>query len=154
MANTKQTTLCYIIDDHKWLMLYRNKKEDDINFGKWIGVGGKVEEGETPKECVIREINEETGFNVKDVKYRGLVHFGFGDDIDEDMYVYTCHSFTGNLKECNEGEFAWIDEKDLFELNMWEGDKIFLNKLLEDSDEVFELELKYDTDYKLIYTEN
>lgn len=138
------TTLCYIEKDGRYLMLLRNKKKADPNKNKWIGIGGRIEEGETPKECVKREAYEETGFVLSDPKYRGIVYFSDGQN-EETMHLYTCSNFTGTLKECDEGELKWVDKKDIYGLNLWEGDKIFL-ELLETESSFFEVWLKYDKD--------
>lgn len=136
------TTLCYIEKDDNYLMLYRNKKENDINEGKWIGVGGRFEEGETPEECMLREVREETGLEVLGFKYRGLVTFISEGKMIEYMHLYTIHEFSGELVECNEGTLKWIPKSEVLSLNLWEGDKIFL-KLLQESEEYFSLKLRY-----------
>lgn len=141
------TTLCYIENENKYLMLHRNKKEGDINLGKWIGVGGKLEIDEKPLQGIIREIKEETGFLVdeKDIEYRGIVIFKYNDEEDLFMYLYTCNKFSGKMIECSEGDLKWVDKKDLFFLNLWEGDKIFL-KILDETKKFFYLTLKYEND--------
>ena len=136
------TTLCYIEQDGRYLMLYRNKKENDINEGKWIGVGGRFEEGETPEECMIREVKEETGLTVEGFSYRGLVTFIQEGGIIEYMHLYTVDKFSGEIIECDEGTLKWIDKEEVFQLNLWEGDKIFLKLLLEDKG-YFSLKLRY-----------
>lgn len=136
------TTLCYIEQDGNYLMLYRNKKENDINEGKWIGVGGRFEEGETPEECMMREVKEETGLTVESFIYRGLVTFIQEDGIIEYMHLYTINGFSGDLIECNEGTLKWIKKEEVFGLKLWEGDKIFLKLLLEEKD-YFSLKLRY-----------
>ena len=140
----RDVTLCYIIKDHKWLMLLRNKKENDINAGKWIGVGGKCEENETAYECIVREIKEETNLNPFKVDFRGVVDFIYEFKDYEKIWVYTCEDFEGEVKECEEGTLEWIDEEDILSLDLWEGDVVFLKKLMENSDELFHYELKYD----------
>ena len=137
------TTLCYIEKDGKYLMLHRVKKENDVNRDKWIGVGGKFEEGETPKECAMREIFEETGLVVKNLAYRGVVTFVCPPYPDEDMHLFTVTEFEGELKECDEGTLEWIEKTRLPELNLWEGDYIFLD-LLNKNEPFFKLKLTYD----------
>lgn len=125
----KETTLCYIEEDNKYLMLHRIKKENDINRDKWIGIGGKLEAGETPKQCIIREAMEETGLVLKSCKYRGIVHFVSDRYEDEDMHLFTSDDFEGELKECDEGVLEWIEKSQVYDLPTWEGDKIFLSLL-------------------------
>lgn len=144
----KQTTLCYIEKDNKYLMLHRTKKEKDENKDKWIGIGGKIEEGETPTQCVLREAKEETGLTLNEVKFRAIIYFRNSFYNDEDMYLFTCNDFSGTIKECDEGDLEWIDKEELYNLTLWEGDKIFL-KELSTSESFFELTLNYEKD-KLI----
>ena len=118
------SSLCYIENDNKFLMLYRNKKENDINEGKWIGVGGKFEVGESPEECMIREIKEEAGISVKDYKLRGLITFVCDDYPTEYMHLFWAKSDEKDVIECDEGELKWIDKDKVLDLNIWEGDKI------------------------------
>lgn len=139
---TKNTTLCYIEKDDKYLMLLRNKKEVDINKGKWIGVGGHFEEGESPEECLVREVYEETGLTLTNYKFRGLVTFSSDHWQTEYMFLYTADGFEGELKDCNEGELRWIPKSEILDLNLWEGDKEFLKLLFEDND-VFSMKLSY-----------
>lgn len=146
----RDVTLCYIIKNHKWLMLLRNKKENDINEGKWIGVGGKVEDSETIEECIIREIKEETGLNPFKVDFRGVVDFIYEFKDYEKIWVYICRDFEGEIKDCDEGTLAWIDEEDILDLDLWEGDIVFLKKLIENNDELFHFELKYDEQGNLV----
>lgn len=144
------TTLCYIEKDNKYLMLNRTKKENDINSGKWIGVGGHFEKGETPNECVIREVYEETGLMLKEYQLRGLLTFISDTDFVEYIWLYTASEYEGELTECNEGELEWIDKNKILDLNLWEGDRVFL-KLLGEKSEFFSLKLEYE-DGKLINT--
>lgn len=140
----KKTTLCYIEKDGMYLMLHRNKKEQDVNKDKWIGIGGKIREYESPAECIKREAFEETGLIIKPV-FRGLVHFMSDVYPNEDMYLYTSTKFSGNFKECDEGDLEWVKKEDVLSLNIWEGDKIFL-KELEKNSPPFELTLVYNKD--------
>ena len=141
----KNTTLCYIEKDGKYLMLHRTKKENDENKDKWIGIGGKIEERESPEDAVLREAFEETGLELCDFAYRGIVTFVSEKWGTEYMHLFTCDSFTGSIREnCDEGELLWIDKKELLSCNLWEGDKIFL-KLIENKDTpFFSLKLCYD----------
>ena len=139
------TTLCYIIKDDCYLMMHRVKKEKDINKDKWIGVGGHFEYGESPDECLIREVKEETGLTLLDYKARGIVTFLYGEDVVEYMHLYTADRFEGELSECDEGELVWVPIKDVLSLPIWEGDKNFF-RLLEDSEKFFSLKLKYAKD--------
>ena len=108
----KETTLCYIENEDKVLLLYRNKKKEDYNGGKWIGVGGKFEEGETPEQCLVREVLEETGLKLQNYQKRGLVFFE-QNGYSEVMHLYTADKFYGSLKECSEGELCWVSKKDI-----------------------------------------
>lgn len=139
------TTLCYLEKDNKYLMLHRTKKQNDINQGKWIGVGGKLEPNETPEQCLYREVKEETGLTLLDFNHRGIVIFNFNDDEPLFMYLYTSKNFSGKLQECSEGDLKWIDKSELFNLNLWEGDKIFLDLLRQDT-KFFYLTLNYEND--------
>ncbi len=143
------TTLCYIEHEGAYLLLHRTKKKNDLNEGKWIGVGGHVEPGESPEECVRREVTEETGLRLLDVKLRGVVDFVSDRWEDEAMYLYTSDSFEGDLAECSEGDLAWIPKDRVFTLPLWEGDRIFLNYLLEDRS-FFHLRLHYDENDALV----
>ena len=139
------TTLCYIEKDDCYLMLHRIKKENDINKDKWIGIGGHFEEGESPEECLLREVKEETGLTLLDYKFRGIVTFVTTSGITEYMCLYTADSFTGELTSCDEGELEWVKKEKFKELNFWEGDYIFL-ELLESKEDFFSLKLVYDGD--------
>lgn len=134
----KRTTLCYIEKDNKFLMLYRNRKENDMNEGKWLGIGGKIEAGETPDECCVREVFEETGIRLRDYHFYGIIKFRATTYEDEDMYLYSSKSFElpDKLPECNEGELHWIDKSELMELPMWEGDKVFIQQILDGRNEI------------------
>ena len=138
----KQTTLCYLERGDEYLMLHRIKKKNDENHDKWIGVGGKFEAGESPEDCMHREIFEETGLTVTDYRYRGIVTFV--SDIYETEYrhLFTVTDWTGEARECDEGELAWIKKQKLFDLTLWQGDRIFL-KLLQEDVPFFSLKLTY-----------
>lgn len=144
------TTLCYIEQDGKYLMLHRIKKQNDINKDKWIGVGGKVEFGESPEDCVRREVKEETGYTLCGQDFRGIVTFVYGD-ITEYMYLYTTTEFTGEQIVCEEGELVWVEKEKVCDLPVWEGDKIFF-RLLKERKEFFSLKLVYDENGNLIET--
>lgn len=139
------TSLCYIEQNDKYLMLHRVKKENDENKDKWIGIGGKFEEGESPEECAIREIKEETGLTACDLNYRGIVTFVSDIYPTEYMHLFTCKKYEGNIKECDEGVLEWISKKDLYSLNLWEGDRIFL-ELMDTDRKFFSLKLVYKGD--------
>lgn len=138
----KLTTLCYIRKEDEFLMLYRNKKKEDPNAGKWLGVGGKFEEGETPDECMLREVYEETGLTLTAYHFHGVVSFISDVWENEYMFLYTGTEFTGELKECEEGSLSWIPKSRIPELKVWEGDRIFLKQLLEEKDRI-DLKLQY-----------
>ena len=146
-----KTTLCYIEQDNCYLMLYRNKKEIDINKGKWIG-GGHLEKGETPDECLIREVFEETGLTLNSFKLRGEIIF-YIDDVIETSYLYTANDFSGILKECDEGILKWIPKEEVLKLSLWEADPIFLKKLMND-EPFFKLKLVYKNDILLSVEED
>ena len=145
-----ESTLCYIKKDDSYLMLHRTKKKNDVNEGKWIGVGGKLEAGETPEECVNREVYEETGLKLSSYSFRGIINFASEGWEDEKIYLYTSDSFLGKLTECKEGVLEWINEGDIFSLNLWEGDRIFLKRLLEGGP-FFTLNLSYKGDELISY---
>lgn len=137
------STLCYIEKDGKYLMLHRTVKENDVNKDKWIGVGGHFEEKESPEECLLREVKEETGYTLTSYKYRGIVTFVYGEDTVEYMSLYTADGFTGEPIPCDEGELEWVEKKKVQDLNLWEGDKIFFH-LLDKTQDFFSLKLVYD----------
>ena len=143
------TTLCYIEKDDKYLMLHRVKKDHDINKDKWIGIGGHFEQDESPEECLLREVREETGLILKSYRMRGIVTFISGDGCTEYMSLYTADDFTGEIGECNEGTLEWIEKTRVYDLNIWEGDKIFF-RLLEEDRGFFSLKLVYDGHGNLI----
>ncbi|MDD6038669.1 MAG: 8-oxo-dGTP diphosphatase [bacterium] len=141
MSTQTFTTLCYVEQDGKYLMLHRTKKENDMNKDKYIGIGGHIEHGETPTECIVREAMEETGLRLINPRLRGLITFVI-DDIDEYTFLYTCDEFEGELRSCNEGDLEWIDKNRLNELPLWEGDKVFFD-LLDSQHTFFSLKLVY-----------
>jgi 8-oxo-dGTP diphosphatase len=129
----KLATLCYIRSSGKTLMIHRVKKENDYHKGKWNGLGGKFDQGETPEECVIREVKEETGLLIKSPHLHGLLTFPLFDGKDDwYVFVYTAENFEGELIDSNEGNLAWIPDDKLVELNLWDGDQIFLPWLSQD----------------------
>ena len=139
---SKMTTLCYLEQGDRYLMLHRTKKENDENHDKWIGVGGKFEDGESPEDCVKREVLEETGLILTSYRYRGIVTFVSDMYPCEYMHLFTADAWTGEEKVCDEGELAWISKRDFLKLPMWEGDRIFLD-LLEQNVPFFSLKLVY-----------
>ena len=139
------TSLCYIHKDGKCLMLHRTKKENDLNKDKWIGIGGKFEDKESPEDCVLREVREETGLTLTDYRYRGVVTFVSDRWPTEYMHLFTADGFTGELKQCDEGELEWLDWSKLTVIPHWEGDEIFL-RLLEQDVPFFSLKLCYEGD--------
>lgn len=142
------TTLCYIEQDGKYLMLHRIKKKNDLNQDKWIGIGGKFEDKESPEDCVIREALEETGLSLIRPRYRGIVTFVSDKYETEWMHLFTATEFSGDIKECEEGTLKWVDKEFLYSLPMWEGDRIFLD-LIATPSPFFSLKLCYKGD-KLI----
>lgn len=140
------STLCYITRGDQVLMLHRIKKKNDVNEGKWIGIGGKFEPDEAPEECLLREAREETGLTLTSWRCRGVVTFlNSGPWEGEYMYLFTADGFTGALKDCDEGELKWVDRAFLGSLPKWEGDQIFLDLLWQDAP-FFLLTLRYDGD--------
>lgn len=140
------TTLCYIEQDGKYLMLHRTKKKHDINENKWIGVGGHAEGTEGPEECLLREVKEETGLTLTSYRFRALITFISDQQEPEMMCLFTADEFTGELITCNEGELVWVDKKEVPKLPTWEGDAIFLERLLADEERFFTLRLVYEGD--------
>ena len=139
------TTLCYIERGDEYLMLHRVKKENDINRDKWIGLGGKFEEDESPEECLLREVYEESGLRLTSWRYRGIVTFVNTKCSSEYMHLFTADAFEGTVGPCDEGELEWIKKSELMKLTLWEGDRIFL-RLLESGEPFFSLKLSYDGD--------
>jgi len=139
------TTLCYIEKDESYLMLHRVKKEKDINKDKWIGVGGHFEEGESPEECLLREVKEETGLELTSFRLRGIVTFTTDMYPTEYMFLYTADAYEGEITECSEGNLEWVKKREVYQLPVWEGDKVFF-RLLEEEIPVFSLKLRYEGD--------
>ncbi|MBE7008342.1 MAG: 8-oxo-dGTP diphosphatase [Ruminococcaceae bacterium] len=140
------STLIYIERGDEYLMLHRTKKENDLNHDKWIGVGGKFEPDESPEDCALRETYEETGLTLTSWRCRGVVTFVSDTYETEYMHLFTADAWTGAIKECDEGELAWIKKETLLSLPLWEGDKIFL-RLLDADEPFFLLKLKYEGDH-------
>ena len=139
------TTLCYIERGDEYLMLHRVKKENDINRDKWIGLGGKFKEDESPEECLLREVYEESGLRLTSWRYRGIVTFVNTKCSSEFMHLFTADAFEGTVGPCAEGELEWIKKSELMKLTLWEGDRIFL-RLLDSNEPFFSLKLSYDGD--------
>ena len=139
---TKLSSLCYIEKDNQYLMLHRVKKVNDENHDKWIGVGGKFEWGESPEDCMLREVWEETGYTLTSWKYRGIITFVYGEDTVEYMSLFTANKFEGTPVDCDEGVLEWVAKDRISELNLWEGDRIFF-RLLDEREEFFSLKLVY-----------
>ena len=142
------TTLCYIEKGDQYLMLHRVKKEHDINKDKWIGVGGKFEDKESPEDCLFREVREETGLTLTSWKFRGILTYE-----TEFMHLYTADDWEGEMIECNEGNLEWLDKKEVFNLKVWEGDKIFFWLMQHDAP-FFSLRLEYVGDELVSYSLN
>ena len=136
------STLVYIEKAGQYLMLHRTKKKNDINQDKWIGIGGKFEAGESPEDCLLREVREETGLELAAWQFRGIVTFVPEGGETEYMHLFTAEDYTGELIDCDEGELAWIDCDALYDLTLWEGDRIFL-RLLRENQPFFSLKLCY-----------
>lgn len=152
MSKSPLTTLCYIEKDGAYLMLHRVSKKNDVNKDKWIGVGGHFEDRESPEECLLREVYEETGIELVSYRYRGIVTFIYEDDPAEYMSLYTADGYNGSvtkpdgsMKECNEGVLEWVKKSEIYKLNLWEGDRIFL-RLLDEDGPFFSLKLVYQGD--------
>lgn len=144
MKGISLTTLCYIEKDEKYLMMHRVKKERDLNKDKWVGVGGHFLEGETPEECLLREVKEETGLKLISWHFRGIVTFLSNEWPDaEYMHLFTADGFEGEPEECDEGNLEWVEKNKVYDLPIWEGDKVFF-RLLEMRKEFFSLKLRYE----------
>lgn len=140
----KMTTLCYIENNDCYLMLHRTKKKKDVNKDKWIGVGGHAEGNETPQECLLREVKEETGLLLTSYKFRGLITFISNEYEAEMMCLFTADGYTGELITCDEGELKWVKKSEVPQLPTWEGDAQFLKLLLEDEKRFFAMKLRYE----------
>lgn len=138
------TTLCYIQRGEDYLMLHRIKKQNDLNQDKWIGVGGKFEDKESPEDCLLREVREETGLTLTSYRYRGIVTFVSDRWPTEYMHLFTADGWTGELKECDEGVLEWLPRRRLLELPHWEGDAIFLDLIAREDTSFFSLKLCYE----------
>ena len=152
MNKARLSTLCYIENDDKYLMLHRIIKANDINHNKWIGVGGHFEDRESPDDCLLREVREETGYTLTDYKFRGIVTFIYGSgekEMVEYMHLFTATGFKGKPIPCDEGVLEWVPKDKLLDLELWEGDTIFL-RLLSERDDFFSLKLVYDESDELI----
>lgn len=142
----KQTTLCYLQRNDSYLMLHRVKKENDASHDKWIGVGGKCEADESPDECMLREVGEETGLTVTQWRYRGIVTFISDVWPCEYMHLFTATQWEGTMISCDEGDLQWVPIAQLEQLNLWEGDKFFLRLLRDPNQPFFSLKLVYQGD--------
>ena len=143
----RNTTLCYLENDRgEYLMLHRVKKKNDVNQDKWVGIGGKFEDGESPEECVLRETKEETGLTLTDYRYCGLVTFVSDRWETEYMHLFHATGWTGNTGECDEGVLEWIGKKELAALPQWAGDRIFL-RLMDEGGPFFSLKLRYEGEH-------
>ena len=136
------STLCYMEKDGKYLMLHRTVKKNDVNKDKWIGVGGHFEADESPEECLLREVREETGYTLTSWRFRGIVTFVSGDGVTEYMHLFTADGFEGDPIPCDEGLLEWVDISQVWKLNIWEGDKIFF-RLIDENHPFFSLKLVY-----------
>ena len=143
------TTLCYIEKEDSYLLMHRVSKKNDLTKDKWIGIGGKLEDKESPEECLLREANEETGFTLTSYQFRGIVTFVSDEWPTEYMFLYTADGFVGDMISCDEGNLECVKKKDMYSLNLWEGDKIFL-KLIEENAPFFSLKLSYEGN-RLVY---
>lgn len=143
MHKSSLTTLCYIERGDEYLMMHRVKKEKDVNKDKWVGIGGHFEAGESPEDCLLREAMEETGLWLTSYRLRGIVTFISDIYEDEYMFLYTADKFEGDLSDCREGVLEWLPKKSVYDLPVWEGDKIFF-ELLEKERPFFSLKLRYE----------
>lgn len=151
-VRSKMSTLCYIERDGKYLMMHRVLKENDVNKDKWIGVGGHFELAESPEECLLREVYEETGYKLNEYSFRGIITFVYGkkgQETIEYMHLFTARNVVGEPKLCDEGVLEWVSKSELRDLKLWEGDKIFL-KLLDEREDFFSLKLVYNEEDELV----
>ena len=139
------STLCYIENEKgEYLMLHRVKKKDDMNQDKWLGVGGKFEDGESPDECLMREVREETGLTLTDYRYRAVVTFVSDQWETEYMHLFTATGYTGEMKDCDEGTLEWVPKSKVQDLPIWEGDKLFFRLIDDRNSPFFSLKLRYE----------
>ena len=146
----RNTTLCHIEKDGCYLMLHRVKKENDLNRDKWVGIGGKFEDRESPEECNSREVLEETGLTLNSARYCGIVTFVSDKWETEYMHIFYSDDFSGTVRDCDEGVLEWVRKENLYTMPIWEGDKIFL-RLIEENSPFFSLKLVYEGD-RLVYS--
>jgi 8-oxo-dGTP diphosphatase len=140
------TTLAYIENNNEYLMLYRNKKENDINQGKWLGIGGKVKENESLDQAMKREVYEETGFKVINYKFKGMITFVNTICETEHIFIYIVCKYSGTIIECNEGTLKWIEKDNILNLNLWAGDKYFLEPLINNESKLINMKFIYNQD--------
>lgn len=145
----RQTTICYIEKDNKYLMLHRTKKENDMSEGLYLGIGGKFEENESPNECIMREVFEETGLTLTKYKYRGIMTFISDRYETEYMHIFTATGYEGDITECNEGDLVWIPKDEVKNLPIWEGDKLFFD-LLAKGEDFFSIKVHYGSENELV----
>ncbi len=136
------TTICYIEKDGCFLMLHRTKKENDQSHDKWLGVGGKFEKDESPDECIVREVKEETGLTLTSYRLRGIMTFVSDVWETEYMFIYTADQFQGEIQPCSEGDLYWVKKEEVLNLHLWQGDVLFLRKLIQNED-FFTLKVEY-----------
>lgn len=146
-------TLAYLKDGDSYLMLHRTKKKHDVNHNKWIGVGGKLEYGESPAECLKREVLEETGQHLSSYQYRGIITFIFADHDPDYLFLYTGTLEETDLRDCNEGVLKWVTQDELFDLELWDGDRLFLDPLIH-TEKMIDLKLVYDENSHLVAKES
>ena len=137
------SSLCYLLRGDEVLMMHRTRKKNDMNHDKWIAVGGRFEAGESPEECALREVREETGLTMGDPQYRGIVTFINDLYETERMHLFTTETFTGEMTDCDEGELVWLPKAELLAKNIWAGDKLFL-RALDERPDFFTLKLRYE----------
>lgn len=145
------TTVTYIKNQDKILMLHRTKEENDFNQGKWLGIGGHIEEYESPREASVREIKEETNFDIEkaDLNFKGFVTFTHESKGTNYIFIYTVNTEQSNFKDCSEGYLKWIDRDEVLNLELWPGDRIFLPHVLNEAEGIFSIKLEHDKDSNL-----